>query len=60
MEFFRIEDDKGIRKVTTDNPRKKNAWNRAAYLALSQILDNAAKDNGIKAVVLTGVGDFFR
>lgn len=60
MEFFKIEDSNSVRKVTINNLRKKNAINKKAYLALSEILNEAGKDDKIKALVLTGSGDFFR
>lgn len=60
MEFFKIEDKNCVRTVTINNPRKKNALNKHAYFALGEILDAAGKDGKVKAVVLTGTGDFFR
>lgn len=60
MEFFKIEDQNRIRKVTINNPRKKNAINKRAYLALSEIINDAGSDDKITALVLTGSGDFFR
>lgn len=60
MEFFRIEDKNFVRTVTINNPRKKNALNKKAYFALGEILDAAGKDDKVKALVLTGNGDFFR
>lgn len=60
MEFFEIETNNGIRTVTISNPKKKNAVNKPAYLALAKILNTAATDDQVKCVVLTGKGDFFR
>jgi enoyl-CoA hydratase/carnithine racemase len=59
MGVFKIENNKGIQVVTIHNPKKKNALNKAAYLELSEILDNAARDQSLKALVLTGSDDFF-
>lgn len=60
MEFFQVTDKNFIRTVTINNPRKKNAFTRLAYLALAEIINAAAKDEKVKAVVVTGAGDFFR
>lgn len=60
MEFFQIADKNSIRIVTINNPKKKNAISRPAYLALADIINAAATDEKVKAVVLTGAGDFFR
>ena len=59
-EIFEIAEKNGIKIVTINNPRKKNALNRKAYIALADILNEAAKDVTVKCVVLTGKGDFFR
>lgn len=60
MEFFEISDSNGIRTVKINNPKKKNAMDNPAYLALGQILNTAADDDEVKCVVITGKGDFFR
>lgn len=60
MEYFQVADKNYIRTVTFNNPRKKNAISRPAYLALAEIMNAAGKDDKVKAVVISGVGDFFR
>lgn len=60
MEFFEIENRNSIRKIKTNNTRKKNAWDRRAYLALADLLNEAATDSTVKCVVVTGKGDFYR
>lgn len=60
MEYFEIEDLGSIRKITINNPRKKNAINRRAYMALAELLQKAGIDDRIKCVVITGKGDFYR
>lgn len=60
MEFFEVSDINSIRKITITNLKKKNAMNRAAYRALSALLNSAGTDDKIKCVVLTGKGDFYR
>lgn len=60
MDLLEVEDKNGIRTVTINNVRKKNALSKDAYLALADVLNNAGKDEKVKCVVLTGKGDFFR
>ncbi|XP_070496046.1 enoyl-CoA delta isomerase 2-like [Chironomus tepperi] len=59
MDFFEIENLNSIRKITINNPRKRNALDREAYLALATLLNKAATDETVKCVVLTGKGDFY-
>jgi peroxisomal 3,2-trans-enoyl-CoA isomerase len=60
MDIFEVEDIGTIRKITINNPRKKNALNRKAYIAMAKLLNEAGKDNKVKCLVLTGKGDFYR
>lgn len=60
MEIFGIEDKNGIKIITINNPEKKNALNKKAYIALAEILNKAGADDRVKCVVITGEGDFFR
>lgn len=60
MELLELESKDGIRTVTFNNQKKKNAINRKVYLALARVLNEAAKDETIKCLVITGKGDFFR
>lgn len=48
-----------ILKIVLDRPAKKNALTRAMYLAMAVALERAATDGEVRAVVLTGSGDFF-
>ena len=48
------EDRDGVRTLTLNRPRRKNAINRELWIALAQALTDAGKDDGIRAVVLTG------
>ncbi|KAG5680608.1 hypothetical protein PVAND_010102 [Polypedilum vanderplanki] len=59
MEIFEVKDVGAIRQVTINNPRKKNALNRKAYIAIAKLLNDAGKDNKVKCLILTGKGDFF-
>lgn len=49
----------GLRIITINNPKKKNALSRDGYIAVTDALNKAAKDDGVKIVALTGTGDFF-
>lgn len=60
MEFFIVEDKNGIRTITINNVKKKNAINKLSYYALAKLLNDAGKDDHVKCCVLTGKGDFFR
>jgi enoyl-CoA hydratase/carnithine racemase len=48
-----------ILTLTFDRPEKMNALTRAMYAGLSQGLNDAAADFGVRAVVLNATGDHF-
>lgn len=48
-----------VLKLSLNRPDKFNSFNRAMALELQQHLDNAAKDDNIRAVYLTGEGKAF-
>jgi enoyl-CoA hydratase/carnithine racemase len=52
-------DRNGVRTLTLNRPRRKNAINRDLWIELAQALTDAAKDDGVRAVVLTGAGGAF-
>lgn len=49
----------GIRLVTISRPDKRNALDRATYRALGAALVDAAGDEAVRVVVLTGAGGCF-
>lgn len=51
--------DNGVLGLTLNRPEKKNALNRAMYLSLTELLQQADRDSGIRVVVLSGAGDSF-
>ena len=53
------QDVDGAATLTLNRPRRKNAINRELWVALAQALINAGKDDGIRAVVLTGAQGAF-
>lgn len=54
-----IEQFGAVRRITINNPRKKNALNLQAYGDLAEQLNNADLDESVAVVVLMGVGDFY-
>jgi enoyl-CoA hydratase/carnithine racemase len=59
MTVLRIDDDQRVRLVTFDRPHVLNAFDRELYAAAAAALTDAAADDGIGAVVLTGAGRAF-
>jgi enoyl-CoA hydratase/carnithine racemase len=52
-------DRDGVRTLTLNRPRLKNAINRELWIALATALTAAGKDSGVRAVVITGAGGAF-
>ncbi|OBI40715.1 enoyl-CoA hydratase [Mycobacterium kyorinense] len=52
-------DRNGVRTLTLNRPRRKNAINRQLWIALAEALTAARNDRGVRAVVLTGAGGAF-
>jgi enoyl-CoA hydratase/carnithine racemase len=53
------EDRGGVRVLTLYRPEARNAFNNRQYLDLTQALDAAADDPGVRVVVLTGAPGAF-
>lgn len=49
----------GILCIKLNRPAKKNAMTFAMYSALADLLNDAAKDEGVRVVLLHGAGDSF-
>ncbi|HZC89913.1 MAG TPA: enoyl-CoA hydratase-related protein [Mycobacterium sp.] len=47
-------DRDGVRTLTLNRPRRKNAINRDLWIALAEALNAAGDDRGVRAVVITG------
>src|SRR5277367_3925399 len=47
-------DRDGVRTLTLNRPRRKNAINRDLWIALAAALNAAGNDRGVRAVVITG------
>ncbi|XP_055602608.1 enoyl-CoA delta isomerase 2-like [Uranotaenia lowii] len=54
-----VEQFGAVRRITINNPRKKNAINLQTYGDLADQLNEADGDPGVNVVVLTGAGDFY-
>src|SRR5580700_2819785 len=52
-------DQDGVRTLTLNRPRRKNAINRELWIALAQALIDADKDAHVRVVVITGAGGAF-
>jgi len=52
-------DEKGVRTITLQRPEKKNALDPEMFEALTHQLREAAADQEVKVVVLTGAGEHF-
>ncbi|WP_330255651.1 enoyl-CoA hydratase [Nocardia sp. NBC_00565] len=52
-------DDNGVRTLTLNRPRRKNAINSTLWTALRDALDAAGNDRGVRALVITGAGGAF-
>ncbi|MEL6669649.1 MAG: enoyl-CoA hydratase-related protein [Bacteroidota bacterium] len=55
--LFQIQD--GIARITLNRPSVFNSFNRAMALATQSALDDAAQDEQVRAIVLTGAGKAF-
>src|SRR5215472_13379617 len=49
----------GILRVELNRPAKKNAMTAAMYIAMADLLTNAAKDDSVRVVLWHGAGDSF-
>jgi len=53
------EDSDGVRTLTLNRPRRKNAINPELWVALRDTLNEAGRDRGVRALVITGSGGSF-
>ncbi len=51
-----VSDHESVRTVTVDRPHKLNALDRQTLLALDQAFQDAAADETVRVVILTGAG----
>ncbi len=53
------EDRDGVRTLTLNRPRRKNAINPELWIALRDALNDAGRDRSVRALVITGAGGSF-
>jgi enoyl-CoA hydratase len=53
------DDQRGIARITLDNPTRKNAWDPPMRRQLGDFLEEVAYDDGTKVVLLRGEGGVF-
>lgn len=58
-EHIRTQTSDGVMLLRLDRPQKRNAIDRAMYGAMSDALDTAGRDPGIRAVVIAGAPGAF-
>lgn len=59
VRLVRYEVADGVCTLVLDNPERNNGWNRDMEQQYFQLLDRAAADQDVRAIVLTGVGRSF-
>jgi 2-(1,2-epoxy-1,2-dihydrophenyl)acetyl-CoA isomerase len=59
MSFILTENINQVIKIKLNRPDKFNSFNREMALQLQEVLDNAERDENIRAILLTGEGKAF-
>lgn len=59
MVHLLVSDNDAIRVIAMRRPEKKNAITRSMYRAMSDAIDSAQNDPGIRCIVITGDSDVF-
>ncbi|MEM8974133.1 MAG: enoyl-CoA hydratase-related protein, partial [Pseudomonadota bacterium] len=54
-----VERDGRVLTITNNDPASRNSISADFYVGFREAVDAAASDDGIRAIVLTGAGDFF-
>ena len=55
-EHVQVSTENGVMRMTLNRPEKKNALTRAMYAAMTDALEQAAREEQVRVVVLTGSG----
>jgi enoyl-CoA hydratase/carnithine racemase len=58
-EHILVTRDGAVLEIRFNRPAKKNAITNAMYGAMSDALESAATDKGVRAILFTAAGDFF-
>ncbi|XP_045496103.1 enoyl-CoA delta isomerase 3, peroxisomal [Colias croceus] len=56
---IQVRDESNVRIIQFNKPKKKNAIDYNMYVEITKLINNAATDDYISIVVLTGTGDFY-
>ena len=59
MNSILLKKENGVATITLNRPKSYNSFNREMALACQAALDDCAKDNSIRCVVITGEGKAF-
>lgn len=59
FQHIKITNKGALRIITIDNPSKKNALNMQSYQDIATSLNDAAADESVNVVAITGAGDFY-
>lgn len=59
MEFISIHTENAVRIIALNRPEVFNSFNRQMSLELQRALDDAASDNAVRCILLTGSGKAF-
>ncbi len=61
VSFTPLEQDpeKGVLTLTLDKPKRKNALSRDMFAGVPEVLGRAANNEGVRAVVITGGGEYY-
>src|ERR1700751_1546883 len=54
-----VSERSGILRIQFNRPAKKNAMTSTMYITMADLLNNAAKDDSVRIVLLHGAGDSF-
>ncbi|TPG33246.1 enoyl-CoA hydratase [Mycobacterium hodleri] len=54
-----VDDSKGVRTLTLNRPHRKNAIDARLWRELAEALRAAGRDDGVRALVITGAGGAF-
>ena len=57
MSTLLVQDANQVRRITVNRPDKLNALNSQVITDIDAIFAETAKDDGVRAVVLTGAGE---
>ena len=58
-ELVLTETTEGIRTLTLNNPKRLNGWTRPMLEGLIAAMDEAAEDDAVKVVILTGTDPYY-